>query len=119
MLPRVQVKSACGVYYYCVDIRSFCNSMIIHGMFLKQVLTSAILCLPLEPILNGGPVDYGTDVLDGMGAYSFDATGTYTCASGFAPENGSPVTRTCSADTDSPSRGSFDGVEAVCVCKYH
>ena len=46
----------------------------------------------------------------------FGAMGTYKCATGFAPDGGAIVTRTCTANMDSVSGGSFEGV-AVCVCK--
>ena len=47
----------------------------------------------------------------------FDAMGNYTCITEYAPRDGVTVTRTCRVDMTSDSGGSFDGIEAVCVCK--
>ena len=62
-------------------------------------------------------MDYGTDVLSEMGMLPFNTTGNYTCITEYAPREGVTVTRTCREDLNSDSGGSFDGVEAVCVCK--
>ncbi len=62
-------------------------------------------------------MEYNNGSPDGNGMLPFDAIGTYKCDTEFAPEGGAQVTRTCSVDTCSTSGGSFDGVEAVCVCK--
>ncbi len=82
------------------------------------ILTSAITCLPLTEIANDETVEYNNGSPNGNGMLPFEAIGTYRCETGFAPEGGAPVTRTCSADMSRDSGGSFDGVEAICVCKY-
>ncbi len=63
-------------------------------------------------------MDYGSDSPDGNDTLPFGAMGTYECTTGFAPQGSAIVTRTCSTDTASDTGGSFDRVEAVCVCKY-
>ncbi len=62
-------------------------------------------------------MDYGSNSPDMSNMLPFGTMGTYTCATGFAPVGGAMVTRTCIANMDSVSGGSFDGVQAVCVCK--
>ncbi len=86
------------------------------AVYAIKIFISAITCPALTLIANGVPVDYGNDVSSNM--LPFNAMGTYECTTGFAPQDSAMVTRTCSADTASATGGSFDGVEAVCVCKY-
>ena len=62
-------------------------------------------------------MDYGTDSPDVNDMLPFGAMGNYTCITEYAPRDSVNVTRTCSVDLNSDSGGSFDGFEAVCVCK--
>ena len=62
-------------------------------------------------------MDYGTESPDANDMLPFGATGNYTCITEYAPRDGVTVTRTCRVDLNSDSGGSFDGFEAVCVCK--
>ncbi|XP_064407236.1 sushi, von Willebrand factor type A, EGF and pentraxin domain-containing protein 1-like isoform X2 [Halichondria panicea] len=86
------------------------------GMWSGTVPTcTAITCPALPSIVDGELVDYGSNSPDMSDMLPFGAMGTYKCATGFAPEGGAMVTRTCIANMDSVSGGSFDGVQAVCV----
>ncbi len=95
-----------------------CERLFLYSLCYLNIPISAITCPALTLIANGVPVDYGSDSPDGNDTLPFGAMGTYECTTGFASQGSAIVTRTCSTDTASDIGGSFDRVEAVCVCKY-